>query len=302
MIRETRPEQDERLSANRPISISVDTHPVPESPAELYLDLLKRALTRTLVGQSIERQTLEARFPPKRLAISLAQHLFKPLNLELVRLVHCTPNDYLESGDASRNRAEDAETMLGTRQLDHMQKCIADVIRDDIPGDLLEAGVWRGGMTILMRGALKIHGDTNRRVWVADSFAGLPEPDKAFDSFGWRAADMTATLGEVRDNFARYGLLDDQVIFLEGFFSETLPTAPISKLSILRVDADLYESTRDVLESLYPKLSPGGYAVFDDYQNLPDCRRAIDEYRDKHNISEPITKIDTRAVSWQKRP
>jgi O-methyltransferase len=112
---------------------------------------------------------------------------------------------------------------------------------------------------------------------------------------------MSASLEEVRDNFSRYGLLDDQVNFLQGFFSTTLRTAPIARLAILRVDADLYESTMDVLESLYPKLSPGGYAIFDDYQNLSDCRRAIDQYRLRHNASEPIQTIDSRALFWRKR-
>lgn len=87
----------------------------------------------------------------------------------------------------------------------------------------------------------------------------------------------------------------------QGFFSETLPKAPIQKLSILRVDADLYQSTLDVLQNLYGKLSPGGYAIFDDYQNLLDCRRAIDEFRQENGISEEILPIDGRAVYWQKR-
>ncbi|MBC8166364.1 MAG: macrocin O-methyltransferase, partial [Bryobacteraceae bacterium] len=91
-----------------------------------------------------------------------------------------------------------------------------------------------------------------------------------------------------------------QVVFLKGFFSDTLPGAPIERLSILRVDADLYSSTMDVLKILYPKLSPGGYAVFDDYSNLPDCQRAIEEYRKEHNIKEEVRKIDKRAVFWRK--
>ena len=96
-------------------------------------------------------------------------------------------------------------------------------------------------------------------------------------------------------------MLDEQGVFLKGFFSDTLPKAPIQKLSILRVDADLYQSTMDVLRSLYSKLSSGGYAVFDDYQNLPDCRRAIDEFRSSQGITEEICRIDERAVYWQKK-
>jgi hypothetical protein len=98
----------------------------------------------------------------------------------------------------------------------------------------------------------------------------------------------------------RYGLLDDQVAFLRGFFSETLPNASIPALSVLRVDADLYESTLEVLNDLYSKLSVGGYAIFDDYQNLKDCRKAVDEYRQAHRISDPIIKVDSRAIFWKK--
>ena len=222
-------------------------------------------------------------------------------NLEAVRLTPSRPEDYLESGHEARNRVEDAETMLGTRQLDQMQRCVADVLARNIPGDLIEAGVWRGGMTIFMRAVLKAYQITDRKVWVADSFAGLPTIDRQADTFDWQRGDMAVSLETVKNNFARYGLLDEQVVFLKGFFSETLPGAPIRQLSILRVDADLYESTMDVLGNLYSALSPGGYAIFDDYQNLPDCRRAIDEFRGTHGITEEIYRIDERAISWQKR-
>jgi len=105
-------------------------------------------------------------------------------------------------------------------------------------------------------------------------------------------------LEEVRENFARYNLQDDKVVFIKGFFAESLPHAPIDELSILRIDADLYDSTLDVLNVLYGKLSVGGYVVIDDYQNLRECQRAVDEFRTRHGISEELVKIDTRAVHW----
>jgi len=195
---------------------------------------------------------------------------------------------------------ESAETMLGLRQLGHMERCIVDVLREGVPGHLLEAGVWRGGMTIFMRGVLRAYGATDRVVWVADSFAGLPQPEPGQLYDNWKEGDMAVSLEEVQENFERYGLLDDQVRFLKGFFSETLPQARIQKLAILRVDADLYSSTLDVLNNLYSRLSPGGFAIFDDYQNLPDCKRAVDEFRAAHNIREEISKIDERAVYWRR--
>ncbi len=282
------------------ISVAVRTRPDPHTPEEMYLDLMKRSLTRVLFAKEYGRQTLSPGRLWLRACNAVVRRVLSPLHLELVRVFRSGPDDYLESGHAAKNRVEDAETMLGTRQLDHMQMCINDVLERGIPGDLVEAGVWRGGMTIFMRAALAVRRDRERRVWVVDSFAGLPDPDAAVNSFGWKAGEMAVSVDEVRGNFARYGLLDDQVIFVKGFFKDTLPNAPISALSILRLDADLYESTHDALRYLYPKLSVGGYAIFDDYQNLVDCRRAIDEYRNAHNIRDPIATIDRRAVFWRK--
>ncbi|MBY0246060.1 MAG: TylF/MycF family methyltransferase [Nitrospiraceae bacterium] len=278
----------------------IETHPLPETSADLYLDLLKRCLTRALFAKEVVRSTID----PGRLYLRLLNKallaMLTPLNLELVHLKQSGIGDYIESAHAGRTRMEGAETMLGIKQLDQMQACITDIVRRNVPGDILEAGVWRGGMTIFMRGVLKAMGARQRRVWVVDSFEGLPDPEKSFDSFGWKKGAMAVSLDQVRSNFLRYGLLDEQVVFLKGFFNDTLPDAGIAALSVLRVDADLYESTRDVLNHLYPKLSVGGYAIFDDYQNLKDCQRAIDEYRLEHRIEDPIVKIDRRAVCWVK--
>jgi hypothetical protein len=152
-----------------------------------------------------------------------------------------------------------------------------------------------------MRAVLMAYQVADRKVWVADSFTGLPAINRQNDTFAWQRGDMAVSEETVRNSFARYGLLDEQVVFLKGFFCETLPTAPIRQLSILRVDADLYASTLDVLLNLYSVLSAGGYAVFDDYQNLPDCRRAIDEFRRSNGITEKICRIDERVIYWQKQ-
>ena len=283
-----------------PVSISVHTEPTPQTPAELYLDLMKKILTRALTANGTDRHTIRPVGPKSRLLRSF-NRVARSFGLEAVRLLTSRAEDYEESGDQARNRVEDAETMLGTRQLDHMQRCIVDVLSRNIPGDLIEAGVWRGGMTIFMRAVLKGYEVTDRRVWVADSFAGLPEIHRQLETFAWQGGDMAVSLEGVKNNFARYGLLDEQVVFLKGFFSETLPTAPIRQLSILRIDADLYESTMDALRNLYSALSIGGYAIFDDYRNLPDCRRAIDDFRREFGITEQICGIDQRAVYWQKQ-
>jgi hypothetical protein len=104
----------------------------------------------------------------------------------------------------------------------------------------------------------------------------------------------------VDSHFARYGLLDSQVVLLEGFFSDTLPKADIESIALLRCDGDTYESTRSVLDAVYDKVSPGGYVIVDDYYSFDDCKRAVDEFRSEHSIADEIVPIDDSAVYWQK--
>lgn len=200
-----------------------------------------------------------------------------------------------------------AETMIGMKRLNNLQQCIIDILRLDIPGDLIETGVWRGGATIFMRGVLKTYNVTNRIVWVADSFEGIPKPNKekypadALEGDKLHSFDyLKVSIDEVKNNFSNYSLWDDQVKFLEGWFKDTLPKAPIEKLAILRLDGDLYESTMDALVNLYPKLSIGGYCIIDDYGVLRGCRQAVEDYRTEQKITEQIIKIDYDGVYWKK--
>lgn len=198
-----------------------------------------------------------------------------------------------------------AHTMIGWHRLSHLQQCVETALTQGVPGDLLEAGVWRGGATILMRAILKAYGITDRLVWVADSFAGVPAPtpDRYPQDAGKRFHEFKAlavSLPQVQENFRRYGLLDDQVRFLPGWFRDTLPTAPVERLAVLRLDGDLYESTMDGLTHLYPRVSPGGFVIVDDYCDLACCRQAVDDYRAAHGITEPITPVDWSAAFWQR--
>lgn len=201
--------------------------------------------------------------------------------------------------------AEPCHTMAGVRRLDNVQACVEDVLRTRVPGDLIETGVWRGGVTILMRALLAAHQVTNRRVWVADSFQGLPPPqaDKYPADAGFHleeVVELKVSIEQVRSHFDRYGLLDNQVSFLKGWFRDTLPTAPIQSLAVMRLDGDLYESTMDALVHLYPKLSVGGYIIIDDYGAILPCRQAVHDYRSAHAITEPIRAVDWTCVYWQR--
>lgn len=198
-----------------------------------------------------------------------------------------------------------AHTMIGSVRLNNVRRCVEGVIDKNIPGDCVETGVWRGGASIMMRGVLAAYGIRDRKVWLADSFAGLPPPKPA--EYPADAGDqhhlfeqLVVSLESVRDNFEAYDLLDDQVYFIEGFFSETLPTAPIDRIAVLRLDGDMYESTIVALRSLYHKVSPGGYVIVDDYGAIPACAKAVDDFRRENGIVDEFVKIDWTGVFWRK--
>ncbi|MEN1935700.1 TylF/MycF family methyltransferase [Paenibacillus sp. 102] len=197
-----------------------------------------------------------------------------------------------------------AHSMVGRMRMDNLQMCMETVLNENIEGDFIETGVWRGGACIFMCGFLKVHGIEDRKVWLADSFQGLPAPNEikyprdkgaGFHTFDY----LRVSLEQVQGNFQKYDLLDGNVRFLQGWFKDTLPIAPIDKLAILRLDGDLYESTMDSLTNLYDKVSKGGFIIIDDYA-LPTCEPAVTDFRRERNITEPLIRIDNHAVYWRK--
>jgi O-methyltransferase len=211
----------------------------------------------------------------------------------------------LRGAPEGENWPSHAHTMIGLPRLNNIQDCVEAVLRDNVPGDLIETGVWRGGATIFMRAILEAYGVTDRAVWVADSFKGLPppQPDRFPADEGLDlnlSSKLAVPLETVRANFASYGLLDDRVKFVEGFFEDTLPPLGLRQLSVLRLDGDLYASTWVALETLYPLLSSGGYAIIDDYGAIDACRLAIHDFRAKYAITEPIQYIDYSGVFWRR--
>lgn len=244
---------------------------------ELYLRLLKRCLTRDL-------------FPDRQLDHDL---------------VHTHTFDRGKRAQGLDWPTE-ADTMVGMRRLDNLESCIINVLRASVPGDLVEAGVWRGGCAIFMRAVLKAFEDRSRTVWLADSFQGLPIPNAAEypadagDTHSQFASYLAVSLDQVKENFRKYELLDDRVRFLPGWFRDTLPSAPMRQIAVLRLDGDMYESTIQALSCLYPKVSPGGFVIIDDYGALPNCRSAVDDFRAHLNIREPLIEIDWTGVYWRK--
>jgi Macrocin-O-methyltransferase (TylF) len=261
-------------------SRAVNEKKVPPIAIDLYLDLLKRSLTNTLYTNEPDADQKDE-----------------------FRFVQGFIKHYISSP---------AVSMLPLARLDNLQSCVVDVIERGVPGDLIETGVWRGGAVIFMRGVLKAYGINDRIVWAADSFEGLPEPDahkfpveaKAHQGAMMKRVYNHFAVGveEVQRNFQAYGMLDDRVEFLKGWFKDTLPVAPIKSIAVMRLDGDYYESTRDALVNLYDKLSVGGYVIIDDYgeDSWTYCRKAVDEFRDHRSISSPMKKVDSKCYYWQR--
>lgn len=285
----------------------------------LYLDMVKRSLTDSIYWDDPLAiysfcRVNDSTASWKRYSVALLQRL---LSRYKIRLVRPYPIPWL--GDYSQLSKEEltknhllgnywpvrAHTMIGLKRLDNIQFCVEAVIKEEIPGDLIETGVWRGDASIFMRTVLKAYGDTTRTVWVADSFAGLPPPNA--EAYHADAGDVHHTFGDflavprqkVEENFRRYNLLDGQVRFLEGWFKDTLPTAPIDRVAVLRLDGDMYESTIQTLQALYDKVSYGGFVVIDDY-HLGPCKQAITDFRSGKSINDTIIDIDGKGVFWRK--
>lgn len=198
-----------------------------------------------------------------------------------------------------------AHSMVGIARLRNLAELGQSVIDENIPGDFIETGVWRGGCCILMKGVLKSNG-SYRKVYVADSFEGLPKPNAkkypkdSGDTHYAHNDALAVSVEQVKANFAAYDLLDESVVFVKGLFQDTLHKLPNEPLALLRLDGDMYESTIVALEALYPRLSPGGYIIIDDYGALGPCRQAVTDYRSQHRITAPIQTIDHTGVWWRK--
>lgn len=281
-----------------------------------YLKLLRQAVrgrlqARPVEGEITAQELARARSVMDRVAQRYghlrARSETLPQGREIaLALDATTPESIVEM--LRRNAPPPCQTLLDEASFTQLERCYCEVERAGVAGDLMECGVWRGGMTIFMRALLRAYGDERRCVWAADSFQGLPQPNAEVSPIDCLSHEVLVEVGafavslkEVKENFRRYGLLDERVRFVEGWFHESLARAPIAQLSILRLDGDYYESTRPALEHLYPRVTPGGFVIIDDYAILAmGARRAVDEYRKEHAITSPLQRINEQSVYWRK--
>lgn len=259
---------------------------------QLRLAFLKRALTDSLgPNHELTLTTFfhNGRFPDDEFLIDILADTSGITPERLIGLDH----------------PQRAMTMIGLKRMDNIEVMLDYIRENNIEGDLIETGAWRGGACIFMKWYCQLY-KMDKKVFVADSFAGLPRPNA--EKYPADAGDihhiyahLAVSLEQVKDNFSLYLLnLDKSIVFLKGWFSETLPgNTYIGKLAMLRMDGDMYESTMDVFNALYDKVTDKGVVIIDDY-NLTGCRKAVDDFRNTRDITAKITNVDDRGHYWFK--
>lgn len=225
---------------------------------------------------------------------------------------------FLEAIDGrSWPKGQQSLSMAGQRRLDNYAAAVFTVIRDNIPGHVIETGVWRGGASILAAKALALTGESmQRKVYFCDSFQGIPPPpqgskDANLDKDAWKLDILNDNSVErVKESAKSFGLNMNNLTFVKGYFNESLPDLvkrePDLTFSVIRLDGDTYFSTMDAIKILYPRLNKGGFIIIDDYLDWVSCKHAIDAYRAEQGITEPITFVPHkkgehfRGAFWRK--
>jgi hypothetical protein len=287
---------------------AVEQRAAAEAPPALrrrYLDVLKRALANLVYPEDALRieMLMRGELDGDPLAV---QRLLRDVRYERPEAYAGVVAAKREGGVDAVGGARLSHTMIGLDGLDNLERCAHRVFADGVPGDFLEAGVCHGGASIFLRALQVAYGEDDRVTWLADSFEGVPPPthpvdrDHDLDLTEARLPWMAAGIDAVRDNFDTYDLLSDGVRFLPGLFADTLPQAPVERLAILRVDGDLYSSTRETLDAMYDRVSDGGYVIVDDYGCLEPCRLAVDGFVAERGLDIELNQVDWTRVCWRK--
>jgi hypothetical protein len=193
-------------------------------------------------------------------------------------------------------------TMTSPERMFALHTAVNYVVDNGIEGDIVEAGVWRGGSTMMAALSLLQRGDNARKLWLYDTFEGMSEPtdiDKAFDGESAQTQYETiegwceANLDDVQTNLGLTDYPADKITYVEGKVEDTIPAKGIpERIALLRLDTDWYESTKVELEHLYPLLESGGVLIIDDYGHWQGARQAVDEYFAENNIKLLLNRID----------
>ncbi len=197
-------------------------------------------------------------------------------------------------------------TMVTNKNLINLYYLVQEADRLNLPGDIVECGVWNGGSAAFMAvaGAEGPHPGL-RTLWLFDSFEGLPRPDERDGDEERRAYFKEWNKGNaerVREIFKRMGLGLEKVKIVPGWFEQTLATTPVRSIALLHIDADWYSSVKTALEAFYDKVVPGGFVILDDYGYWKGCTQALRDFFSEHEIAHVRIKQMGREGGYFQKP
>lgn len=225
----------------------------------------------------------------------------------IIKIEH--KDEYADMGADFRELYEKCRpyTMTTVERMHALYQSIEYLIRNNIKGDLVECGTWRGGSAMLMAYALKKFKAEDRKIYIYDTFEGMSQPTALdVDQTGETASSLLesqkedkensvwclASMQEVQHNMFTTGYRKENIVFVKGKVEETIPGTTPDKISLLRLDTDWYESTSHELRHLYPLLSEHGVLIIDDYGHWQGARRAVDEFFAQNGMSPLLHRID----------
>jgi hypothetical protein len=238
--------------------------------------------------------------------LDLARILVRKVGFDVVRYAPSLPAD-IDPAAAEIIRSARTHTMTSPERLYALIQAVRHVSAAPIPGSIVECGVWRGGSMLAVARTLIEAVDATRDLYLYDTYEGMSQPGaqdvdiegqaasallKDQDRSDPESAWCYATLEDVRRTLSSTGYDESRMHFVKGKVEDTIPESAPDRIAVLRLDTDWYESTRHELEHLYPRLSPGGVLIIDDYGHWAGCRQAVDEYFAAQGIHLLLSRVD----------
>lgn len=222
--------------------------------------------------------------------------------LGIVNITRKLPKDFDEKFTEIYNKSS-KYTMTSPERMYALYTAVKYISSNEIPGDMVECGVWRGGSSMITALTLNHLEDTQRKLFLYDTYKGMTMPsenDRKDEVDKWKQHNTKdynawayASLDEVKVNIFSTNYPKSQIVFVEGEVEKTIPKIIPDKISLLRLDTDWYESTYHELKYLYPKLSKGGVLLIDDYGSKQGAKRAVNKYFGENNLHPLLIRVDS---------
>ena len=231
----------------------------------------------------------------------IKKRILKSLNVDIKKSIEINNSDF-SSFEKEVIKKTSSYTMTGSERIVSLIRAVDYIIENNIKGDIVECGVWKGGSIMAALHALKKH-ETYKDIYLYDTFEGMAEPTTDDVSFKGNLATEIyqnkegkwcySSLEEVKSNIELLKYPQEKIHFVKGKVEDTIPKKSTSKdIALLRLDTDWYESTRHEMEHLFPRLVKGGIIIIDDYGHWAGCKKAVDEYLLKNKISLFLSRVD----------